>query len=648
MMNVHYPHLFQSIKIGSVRIKNRIELAPMSFTVVGPTGGYSKDNIAFYETVARGGAGLITIGEAIVSMQTGKSHPHMVRICDPEVFPTLADLAEAIHRHNAHISIEISHAGGADLCLPSYNFGNNPMGPTRFTRLDGVLVEEMNEKMMNVVADDFAASAETLQRAGFDMIMFHAGHGWLVSQFLSPFNNKRTDNYGGSLENRARFPIMILDRIRDRVGKNFPIEMRISGTEARENGFELKDAIAFCQMVEDKIDLIQVSAGGIFSLDGTHIMSPGMFLPRGCNVYLAEGVKKAVRIPVTCVGGLAEPEMMDDIIASGRADMVTIGRALIADPDLPNKAKYGQTDDILRCLRCTECHGRLFEKGSMKCQINPIIGREYEHQFMIPPAKHHRKVLIAGGGPGGMQAAITASERGHEVILCEKKDHLGGALTFADQEPFKQDLAYFYKQLVNRVSKSGATVRLGTEVTPELVKEIGPDVLIAAIGAEPVVLNIPGINSPNVILGTQVYEKSDELGEEIIIIGGGLVGCEIAVHLSIEGKKVTIIEMLNEIAPDTNPPHKNALIHALQNVKIQTELKCIGVDETGVTVQDRQNEEIHIPGDTVILSVGMTSLSDGVDRLEGLTTDYVVIGDCGKPGKVGDAIHGGYNAALDL
>ncbi len=620
----------------------------MSFTIVGPKGGYSKDNIAFYEAVAKGGTGLVTLGEAIVSLKNGKTHPHMVRICDPEVFPTLADVAEAIHRHNALISIEISHGGGADLCLPSYNDGRNPMGPTAFIREDGVQVDEMDESMMNDVADEFADAAETLKRAGFDMVQIHAGHGWLLSQFLSPFNNKRTDKYGGSLENRARFPLMVIDRVRERVGGNFPLEMRISGTEKRENGWELEDAVEFCRMAEDKIDYIQVSAGGIFSEDGTHIMSPGMFLPRGCNVYLAEAVKKAVKIPVACVGGIAEPEMMEDIIASGKADMVTLGRALIADTDLPNKAKYGRTDEIFRCLRCTECHGRLFAKGSMKCQINPKVGREYENQFMIPPAEYSKKILIAGGGPAGMQAAITASERGHDVILCEKKDSLGGALQFADNEPFKADLAYFYKQLIHRLQKSGAEVRLGTQVTPELVKDAAPEVLICAVGAEPIIPRIPGIDSPHVILGTQVYSKADSLGENIIIIGGGLIGCELAVHFSSEGKKVTIIEMLDDIAPETNPPHKNSLNHALKGVDIKTKTRCIAIDETGVTALNENNEGIRIPGDNVIVSVGMKSLSDTVNGLEGLTTDYIVIGDCGKPGKVGDAIHGGYNAARDL
>ena len=641
-----YPSLFKSIKINTLRLKNRIQLAPMSFTVLGPKMEYSREIIAFYERVARGGAGLVTLGEAIVSLRNGKTHSQMLRICSPDVFPSLAEVADAVHKHNAAISIEISHGGGAHLCKPEYNFGKNPIGPTAFIREDGVHVEAMDEAMMNDVADEFADAAETLKRAGFDMIMFHAGHGWLVSQFLSPFNNKRTDRYGGSLENRARFPMMIIDRMRERVGRDFPIEMRISGTEGRENGLELNDVISFCKMVEDRIDLIQVSAGGVFSDDGTWRMSPGMFLERGCNVYLAEAVKKAVNIPVSCVGGLAEPEMMEEIIAGGRADIVTIGRALIADPDLPRKAQQGRTDEILRCLRCTECHGRLFEKGAMRCEINPTVGREYENRFMLPPSERRCKVMIAGGGPAGMQAAITASERGHEVVLHEKSDSLGGALKFADHEPFKKDLAYFYKQLIDRLERSEARVVLNTEVTPDLVKKNAPDLLIVAVGAEPIVPAIPGVDKARHALS--VYSDQEEIGQKVAIIGGGLVGCELAVALSKKEKEVTIIEMLDEVAPDTNPPHKNALTHALRSVQLLTCTKCTEITDEGVIVEDAEGRTKSVRADTVILSVGMRSLQKVAERLEDPELELVVIGDCVKPGKVGSAIHGGYFAALDI
>lgn len=620
----------------------------MSFTVINPKGGYSKDNIAFYEAVARGGAGLITLGEAIVSIKNGKTHPHMISICDPEIFSSLADVAEAVHRHNAAISIEISHGGGAFLCQPSFNNGRNPVGPTGFIRDDGVQVVEMDEAMMNVVADEFAEAAETLKRAGFDMVQIHAAHGWLLSQFLSPFDNKRTDKYGGSLENRARFPIMVIDRVRERVGKNFPLEMRLHGTENRENGWQIEDAASFAKMVEDKIDYIQVSAGGIFSDDGAHIMSPGMFQERGCNVYLAEALKKAVKVPVGCVGGIAEPEMMEDIISSGRADMITIGRALIADPDLPRKARSGKASDIRRCLRCCECHGWLYEKGSMKCAINPNVGREYEAQFMIPPVGSLKKVMIAGGGPGGMQAAIKASERGHEVFLFEKTDTLGGALKFAYKEPFKKDLAYFNDQLIDRLNRSGSKVFLGTEVTPELVKEINPDVLIAAVGAKPFIPDIPGIDLPNVMFATDAYGRIDDIGESVVIIGGGLIGCELSIHLLGEGKKVSLVEMLNEVAADSNPPHKNALNHALESVGIMTNTRCEAITKDGIAIVNEKGESSLLSADTVIISVGMKSLSQVVDGLEGFTQDYVVIGDCVKPAKIGDAIHGGYNAAIDI
>ncbi|MBP2645802.1 MAG: NADH:flavin oxidoreductase, Old yellow enzyme family [Firmicutes bacterium] len=647
MIMRYYPNVFSPLKVGPITLKNRIALAPMSFTELDPKQGYSKDIIAYYEAVAKGGAAVVTLGESIVSMKNGKTHNQMVLVNDPKIFPTLANVVEAIHRHNALASIQISH-GGAIHCMPENNGGRNPIGPTAYTRADGVQVDEMDEAMMNEVADEFAEAVMTLKRAGFDMVMFHAGHGWLISQFLSPRTNKRTDKYGGSLENCARFPIMVLDRIRKKVGNNFPIEMRMSGAELVVDGYDMDYAVAFAKMVEDKVDLIQVSAGGVFSDEGTRIMSPSIFFERGCNVYLAEAIKKAVTIPVTCVGGLAEPEMMEEIIAGGKADMVTVGRALIADPDLPKKAKQGRAKEILRCLRCTECHGRLFAKGSMKCSINPVVGREYENQFLIPPTSKWQKVMIAGGGPAGMQAALTASQRGHEVILCEKTNSLGGALKFADYVPFKKDLMYFREQLVRRVENSGTTVMLQTEATPELVKEIAPDVLIAAVGAEPIVPNIPGMNLANVILGTNVYTEETQMGQKLVIIGGGLIGCEIAVDMSRQGKEVTIIEMLGDVACDTNPPHKNGLMYALRDVHLQTNTKCLAITETGVVARDGDGNEKLFDADTVIVSVGMKSLSSVVDGLYDAASDYVIIGDCVKPGKVGDAVHGGYNAALDI
>ena len=348
-----YPHLFSPLRVGPLTLKNRIEAAPTSLAELSPDGYLTRENIAYYRLKAKGGAAVVTIGESIVHTPTGKSHPKQIPLDDKGVIPSLVEAADAIHQYGAIASIELSH-GGME-CDPVFLGGRNPIGPSARTvdigfRTAGastVEVEEMSEALMDEIADAYAEAAATVKLAGFDMCMVHAAHGWLLAQFLSPLINKRTDKYGGSVENRARFPLMVLDRIRERVGKDFPIELRMGGSELAEGGYTIDDAVAFAKMAESKVDLLHVSAGAHYFVDTMTIMHPSMFVPHGCNVYLAEAVKKAVSIPVVTVGGLSDPAQMEEIIASGQADMVAIARGLMADPDLPKKAQHGRDDEIV-------------------------------------------------------------------------------------------------------------------------------------------------------------------------------------------------------------------------------------------------------------------------------------------------------------
>ncbi|MGI5971078.1 MAG: FAD-dependent oxidoreductase [Oscillospiraceae bacterium] len=658
MFKLKYPHLFEPVRIGPLLMRNRIMSSPASQAEIDNMGFLTDRNISFYKRRAQGGAGIVTVGDCIVH-ETGIDHPKQVKMWEGGgqlVLPSLTQAAYAIKQHGAIANIQLSHGG--ELCEPAFVPGGKVYGPRHFIDGFGDEIFEMDIDMIHEITEAFGDAAATAKYAGFDMCQLHAGHHWLLGQFLSRTSNQRGDEYGGSLENRARFLLEVIANVREKCGALFPIEVRISATEFPEltpdapNGITIEEACALAELLDGKVEIIHCSVGNAYYRELSRKGHPSMFEPHGANVKYAAEIKKHVaKSLVACVGGLSIPDEMEEIIASGKADICAIGRALIADPDIPRKARAGRDDDIRPCLRCSVCLASMTDQHILKCTVNPIMGRELENQFAFPAAEPKR-VLIAGGGPAGMQCALTAVSRGHEVTLCEKGPALGGMLNKATHESFKNDLERYRQYLIRQVQKSGIKVLLNTDVTAEYVNAMEPDVLVIAVGASPVVLPLPGMDGGNVLMATEMYDNGEpEIGKRVAVMGGGLVGCEIAVGLHSRGHEVHIIEMQDDYAPECNHYHKIALTAELEKgVHLHLGVRCAEITPKGVRGNDvKTGEDVFVEADTVISCFGLRSRSDAVDALYRANVPHIIhIGDCAYPRQVTQAVHEGHNAAMDF
>lgn len=659
-MNPYFPHLFSPMKVKKTTYRNRIFAAPTAWKDLTDLNHLNEQNITFLAKRAAGGAAVVNLGDCYVHPTGVVDYSYKLKLYDIRCENSLFNCTTAIKSFGGVASIELNHAGMHFHDDNRINYGPSDM-VDEFDQGDGQgkhvhEIREMPIEVIEEVVDAFGKSALRAKHCGFGQVLLHAGHGWLLSQFLSPVINRRTDEFGGSLENRARFSTMVLDRIRHYCGNDFPIEVRVSWKEGMTEGCQLEDTIEFCKLLEAHgADMIHVSCGSLHFPDTNVFTHPSWFnVEEGLNLEAAIAIKKQLKIKVGTVGGITDPALMEQWIADGLVDYIVVARGLIADPELPNKAMHGRVEDIRPCLKCLLCHTGTYYHMPMFCSVNPTIGRDKDYVNPAPP-KSKKKVLIAGGGPAGMEAALTAAMRGHEVILCEKKGHLGGLLPTLEKEPFKIRITMYREYMIRKLKEYEVDVRLNTEVTPQLVQSINPDKLIAAVGGKPTVPPVKGIENGISIL--DLYDNDIETGDTVAVLGGGFAGVECAIGLAMKGKKVTVVEMTGAIAsgPETPAPGPGVVqLDALwynadkNNVEIMLNTKCIEITNDGMLCRAQDGSEVMIIADSVVYAAGMTPDESVVEALRESVIDFSWIGDCYATGLIKTAVHQGFDVAMSL
>ncbi len=631
---MEFPHLLHPFQMKNLALRNRIVMAPMLSRLCDPDGIVSQKLIDYYAERAKGGAGMIIVEYCYIDEKESKANQGQLGVYSDQLIAGLGDLAEAIQEWGAKAILQICHGGRS---TSARYMGRQPIAPSAMPGYTGEMAREMTPGEIEAVMESFAEGARRAKTAGFDGVELHGTHGYLMAQFLSPYTNRRTDIYG---KDRALFALQTLDRIRAKVGPDFPVGYRMSGEEFIEGGITLEEARAFAGRMEEKgIDYLHVS-GGIIEV-GEHFVIP-MYFPKGSLLHLAEGIKQAVKIPVIAVGAIHDPILAEETLKKGRADLIAMGRALIADPELPRKIRFGHPEDIRTCLRCNEgCISRVRQGKTQRCAVNADVGRE--RTLRIHPASKPKRVCVIGAGPAGMEAARVLALRRHEVTLIEKENELGGLLRYASLPDFKEELRSFLRYLNTQVKKTGVEILKGRRATLDLMKELNPDAVVLAAGSIMPLPDIPGVQKSFVANALDLLSGKFRAGDRVLVAGGAAMGCEIAAHLASLGKKVVVVEMMSGLALDLENRCRVALLHLLKERGVSTllNLRLERIEDGRVLLSDGNRNRKEVETDSVILALGLKPNQDLLEPLRKNFPEVQVIGDCLEPRKIYQAVHEG-------
>lgn len=634
----HLTHLFRPIKIRGMELKNRLVMAPMVTNYAAEDGSVTQRLIDYLVARAWGGVGLITV-EASYVRPDGRGFRNELGIHKDDLIPGLRELTRLVHEGKSKISLQIFHAGRQTSATMT---GVQPIAPSPLADPStGEVPRELSVSEIHEVQDAFVQAARRAKEAGFDAVEVHGAHGYLIGEFLSPFSNRRTDEYGGNLEGRSRFAMEIVQKIRQVVGPDYPIFFRISADEYVTGGLDLAQSKAIARLMEGAgVDCISVSAGN-YASPGL-IIAPTLDLERAIFVPLAQGIKSVVSIPVIAVGRLHDPSIADQVIAEGQADMVALGRALLTDPGWPEKAERDQVDEIRPCISCNQaCINYLLQQQPVSCLVNPGVGRERE--FAISPAPQSKRVVVVGGGPGGLEATRVLTARGHQVTLFEEDPRLGGEFAVAALAPNKEEFTDSLRWQIRQVYKSGADVRLGHRATADEIVALKPDAVVVATGSRPMVPKLPGLTKARAVVARDVLMGNTVPGPRVAVAGGGGVGLATAEHLALSNREVTIVEATDSVGADTTPDRRYWTLEDLaeHDVGIITDAAIRDLSDGNVVVEHEGHTETIGTFDDVILALGYEPDRSLIKELEGRVPAIYTIGDAVQVRSAVEAIREG-------